>query len=116
MSPEDPVILRIREALDAAMHRQEDPCAAARLCRIERAVVESLLHIDSRRTLPQLRDLIEERLGEPVSEGTLKALLARMTAPEVGILDSSRHKRPHGYGLTPSFRSLFHPEERNGSG
>ncbi len=89
MSSQNEIVQRLRMALDEAVRSAEDPCTVARLSRVERAVVEILLHENGRRTTTQIRELSEAHLNEPISEGSLKMLLARLTAPEVGILDRS---------------------------
>jgi len=110
-------VQRLRIALSEASRaadailEEDDPCKVARLCRVERACVECLIRAGQRCTLPQLREVVEARLAEPVAEGMLKAMLARMTAPEVNILHSDRSAHPPGYQLTPAFLSLF-PVER----
>jgi hypothetical protein len=70
------------------------------LAPIERAVLLCLHEKRERRTTAQLLEDVEECMGEPVSEGVVKILLARLTAPQVAILDNDRHAHPAGYGLT----------------
>ena len=82
-----------------------DPLAGLRLTRLERGIVEVLLEHGGRLTTYPLIERLQAHLGEPVSEGRLKPLLARMTAPEVGILSSHRHGKHAGYSLTRDFRA-----------
>lgn len=74
------------------------------LSRLERAVLLSLLPLLGPRTMPQVLDLVEAHLGEPVGEGTLKFALARLV--EVGVL-ASRHGRRGGYSVTALFRQVL---------
>lgn len=73
----------------------------------ERHVVEILLEHGVRMTRVQLLDRLEERLGAHIGEFKLKAMLARMTDPVVGILDNRRTCCPPGYSVTAEYREFF---------
>lgn len=78
-----------------------DALSCCWLCPIEQATVRVLFDCRPERlTVYRLRDRVEERIGEPVGEGWLRAMLARMTSPTVAILDNVR---PYGYQITPQF-------------
>src|SRR4051794_38023762 len=70
---------------------------ADRLSTIEQAIVAILLEGGNvRRTTHHLLAALEPRVG-PVGEGGLKVILARLTRPEVGILDNDKGGKPPGY-------------------
>jgi predicted transcriptional regulator len=79
---------------------------ACALSRLDRAALEALVAQGTGAVRPraELALLMEARLGEPVSEGTIHPLLARLAA--VGLLASSRGPRG-GYQATELGRRLL---------
>lgn len=74
---------------------------------LERVILAVLLACSCRRTFAELRSDIQARLPQAISESVFKITLARMTDPEVGILDNERRARPPGYQVTGAYRAFL---------